>query len=454
MNAQKKDSSEDGVKSAAADVGNDAGNKSFEENESSSLKSRMNGKTTAPLKNNLGVYVYSVSRSQKSSGIEGGNNAKPEESSLEHEEQSVSTKNLQTAPCDSCQKQTSLKGPEKTTAMKQQNESGSSSPVGESIHNGASRTPPASCPPTPECTTPLPKFTMPPSSPYCHNIPPSPVTPQQFFLLPDATNLQHVQGHGGVYPVGYGNGNTSYHDPNMYVYHVAPGSTGQLDQHQDFQRQQDYSLDRNNFSSHANLQYTSPSSAINWQSSQERCISQNFGAMELSGSLPHPQQWGGYNSDILNGHCSGLWHGGNDMQLGTYYSGRDASHTGQFYCTMPTPGPPIQMSTSEKRANGADLFIFHIPNHFTNLDMCRLFRRYGTLLSVRIEVEKYTGRSRGFGFVSYDSWDSAELAIREVNGLAIGKKRLKVQYKGSTPSGQLHQHKDTYHRNNSSRTHR
>jgi len=44
-------------------------------------------------------------------------------------------------------------------------------------------------------------------------------------------------------------------------------------------------------------------------------------------------------------------------------------------------------------------------------------------------VEKDTGRSRGFGFVSYDSPDAAALAIKELNGFVVGNKRLKVQHK-------------------------
>lgn len=34
-------------------------------------------------------------------------------------------------------------------------------------------------------------------------------------------------------------------------------------------------------------------------------------------------------------------------------------------------------------------------------------------------VEKDTGRSRGFGFVSYDSPDAAALAIKELNGFVV-----------------------------------
>mmetsp|Transcript_1277 Transcript_1277/g.1560 ORF Transcript_1277/g.1560 Transcript_1277/m.1560 type:complete len:567 (-) Transcript_1277:183-1883(-) len=99
-----------------------------------------------------------------------------------------------------------------------------------------------------------------------------------------------------------------------------------------------------------------------------------------------------------------------------------------------TPGPPIQTTQNNKGPDGANLFIFHIPNHFTNLDMWHLFCHYGNLLSVRIMVEKDTGRSRGFGFVSYDSPDAAAMAIKELNGFVIGNKRLKVQHKQIRPS--------------------
>lgn len=131
------------------------------------------------------------------------------------------------------------------------------------------------------------------------------------------------------------------------------------------------------------------------------------------------------------------------MAYGTMHVGPPRHHGpptmgaygGQFYPAT-SPGPPIQTTASNKGPDGANLFIFHIPNHFTNLDMYQLFCPYGNLLSVRIMVEKDTGRSRGFGFVSYDSPESAALAIKELNGFAIGNKRLKVQHKQIRPGDQ------------------
>ena len=98
---------------------------------------------------------------------------------------------------------------------------------------------------------------------------------------------------------------------------------------------------------------------------------------------------------------------------------RPGSAYGQNNYTMNSPGHPIQTSALNKGPDGANLFIFHIPNHYTNLDMYHLFIPYGNLLSVRIMVERDTGRSRGFGFVSYDSAEAAALAIKELNGYPV-----------------------------------
>ena len=101
---------------------------------------------------------------------------------------------------------------------------------------------------------------------------------------------------------------------------------------------------------------------------------------------------------------------GTGMRLGPAY--------GQNY-TINSPGHPIQTTALNKGPDGANLFIFHIPNHYTNLDMYHLFLPYGNLLSVRIMVERDTGRSRGFGFVSYDSAEAAAMAIKELNGYPV-----------------------------------
>jgi len=93
------------------------------------------------------------------------------------------------------------------------------------------------------------------------------------------------------------------------------------------------------------------------------------------------------------------------------------------------PGPPIITSDEIKGPVGSNLFVFHLPSELTNWDLYLLFRKYGTILSVHTMVDKVSGLSRGFGFVSYSCVSEALDAIANLDGLKLGKKRLKVQQK-------------------------
>jgi hypothetical protein len=95
------------------------------------------------------------------------------------------------------------------------------------------------------------------------------------------------------------------------------------------------------------------------------------------------------------------------------------------------PGPPIQTSANDQGPDGANLFCFHIPNWCSNRQLYDLFAPHGSVISCRIFVDKISGRSRGFGFVSYDRPESAVMAIEHMNGYELGHKRLKVEIKRS-----------------------
>ena len=100
------------------------------------------------------------------------------------------------------------------------------------------------------------------------------------------------------------------------------------------------------------------------------------------------------------------------------------------------PGPPIQMSANDQGPDGANLFVFHIPNWCSNRQLYDLFTPHGSVISCRIFVDKISGRSRGFGFVSYDMPQAAQSAIEQMNGYELGHKRLKVEIKRSKRGGQ------------------
>ncbi|KAL6978446.1 RNA-binding protein brn2 [Sarracenia purpurea var. burkii] len=75
---------------------------------------------------------------------------------------------------------------------------------------------------------------------------------------------------------------------------------------------------------------------------------------------------------------------------------------------------------------GANLFICHIPQEFGDQELLNAFQRFGTVLSAKVFVDKATGVSKCFGFVSYDSPVAAQSAINTMNGCQLGGKKVKV----------------------------
>ncbi|XP_044125460.1 CUGBP Elav-like family member 1 isoform X9 [Bufo gargarizans] len=91
----------------------------------------------------------------------------------------------------------------------------------------------------------------------------------------------------------------------------------------------------------------------------------------------------------------------------------------------------VAAGSQKEGPEGANLFIYHLPQEFGDQDILQMFMPFGNVVSAKVFIDKQTNLSKCFGFVSYDNPVSAQAAIQSMNGFQIGMKRLKVQLKRS-----------------------
>jgi cold-inducible RNA-binding protein len=72
------------------------------------------------------------------------------------------------------------------------------------------------------------------------------------------------------------------------------------------------------------------------------------------------------------------------------------------------------------------LYVGNLPFTATALDLQQLFAQAGGVASIDLVVDKFTGRSRGFAFVTMASPDDAKNAIAKVHGQDLGGRNLTV----------------------------
>ncbi|MFC1625764.1 RNA recognition motif domain-containing protein [Patescibacteria group bacterium] len=73
------------------------------------------------------------------------------------------------------------------------------------------------------------------------------------------------------------------------------------------------------------------------------------------------------------------------------------------------------------------LFIGGLPYEATDTDLKGFFAKVGEVTSANIIIDKFSGRSKGFGFVEMAKNEDADKAIKELNETEMGGRRIMVQ---------------------------
>lgn len=73
-----------------------------------------------------------------------------------------------------------------------------------------------------------------------------------------------------------------------------------------------------------------------------------------------------------------------------------------------------------------NLYVGNIPFKSTEDDLKNAFGQYGTVTKVNIIKDRFSGESRGFGFVEMGSESEGKAAIDGMNGVDFEGRTLKV----------------------------
>jgi RNA recognition motif-containing protein len=75
---------------------------------------------------------------------------------------------------------------------------------------------------------------------------------------------------------------------------------------------------------------------------------------------------------------------------------------------------------------GKKLFVGGLSWDTSDEGLRAAFEKFGDITEAKVITDRDTGRSRGFGFVSFAEDDSASKAIQEMNGVELDGRSIRV----------------------------
>src|SRR5438128_12230912 len=100
---------------------------------------------------------------------------------------------------------------------------------------------------------------------------------------------------------------------------------------------------------------------------------------------------------------------------------------------------PVWGSSHFGGAMGTKLYVGNLPFGVTSQELGELFSQAGEVVSANIITDRFSGQSRGFGFVEMTTEDGAQKAIGQFNDYQMKGRGLKVNEakprEGGRPAG-------------------
>jgi RNA recognition motif-containing protein len=73
------------------------------------------------------------------------------------------------------------------------------------------------------------------------------------------------------------------------------------------------------------------------------------------------------------------------------------------------------------------LFVGGLPWVTDDAELRKAFEPYGSVVDAKVVLDRDTGKSRGFGFITFTSEDQAKKAVSAMDGNSVGGRRITVR---------------------------
>jgi len=83
------------------------------------------------------------------------------------------------------------------------------------------------------------------------------------------------------------------------------------------------------------------------------------------------------------------------------------------------------------------MFVGNLPADASEESVRDLFSKYGTVHSIQLNVDIFTGKCRGYGTIAMEGHE-ARAAIADLDGKSLGGKPLKIRFEQDRKSGGGH----------------
>ena len=75
---------------------------------------------------------------------------------------------------------------------------------------------------------------------------------------------------------------------------------------------------------------------------------------------------------------------------------------------------------------GTKIYVGNLPFSFKEKELREAFSQFGEVTEAVVISDRYSGRSKGFGFVTCVEEESAKKAVNEMNGKELDGREIKV----------------------------